>query len=60
MLLKNGFHNNTRQVPDKLPTSSTAVPSLITTLGEQQLSIKRNAGSPKLSLYLCRTNPTAL
>lgn len=31
---------STRQVPDKLPTSSPAILSLINTLAEQQLSIK--------------------
>ena len=31
---------STRQAPDKLPTSSPAIISLIKTLGEQQLSIK--------------------
>lgn len=31
---------STRQVPDKLPTSSPAILSLIKTLGKQQLSIK--------------------
>lgn len=36
----NGFQANTLQVPDKLPTSSPAILSLINTLGEQQLSIK--------------------
>ncbi len=40
MLPKNGFQKNTRQVPDKLPTSSPAILSLIKILGEQQLSIK--------------------
>ena len=34
------YPTSTLQVPDKLPTSSPAILSLIKTLGEQQLSIK--------------------
>jgi hypothetical protein len=34
------YPTSTLQVPDKLPTSSPAILSLIKTLDEQQLSIK--------------------
>jgi hypothetical protein len=39
---------STRQVPDKLPSSSTSVLSLIHTIAKQQLSIKEMLSAMKL------------